>query len=354
MSRKRYVRSELGSDERIERLSCGPGGLDLVAAISGLLWPNLLCAMDDWGIFEGSARDVRLKVIPAWPVTNTQVDEALERLRAAELILRHTENSGKQFIAVRNLEAWFKTQSYIPEWKRQPDVARKRPWIPAEHLAWYQQRTTPQVAAEQRTTPQVAAVERNTAQHRATEPETEEPMPETPQVAAEQRTAALCAPSPSPSPSPSPTSTPPSHPGELTSLRELSSPERKRKASTRPRSAREAPPAGPASQRPLNASQQRVARLNAVYAGFDLEPLTASILQMLLAEAGGDVDVAAKKLNEVGGQDPRKLTDVPYLMACMRNANGRCRGLTAPGLTAGADDKRRTQAEQLERDSRES
>ncbi|HVF61704.1 MAG TPA: hypothetical protein VNJ70_18000 [Thermoanaerobaculia bacterium] len=340
MSRKRSISSGIGSDEKLELVASGPDGqgLDLTAAIAVCLWPWLLTAFDDWGIFQGSAHDVRTKVAQALATTTAVIDEALNRLAAAKLILRYS-HGGRPYIAVFNLESWFRHQSYIPHVKKRLEVIERRPWTPVEHLEWYMLHQTPQDGAEHRSSAQSAAEHRGTQPVEQAEQENAADQPETPQNTAEHRKVALCVPSPSPE------------------LIPRTQPEGEQVLPAPPPAAqgpREGGEGGRGQKGPLNASQAGVAALQAVYREHQVEPLTPTILNMLLTEGLRDVDRVAAKLREVAKQDRGHLTNVPYLLACMqRLATNGGGGLTAPGLTAGADDERRDQVAELERLSRE-
>ncbi len=113
MSRKRYISTEISTDNKISELAeCG--------LLAPLLFTWAIPHMDDWGRITGNAREFKLLVCPGLDVTNRDVEDAINHIVNAKLWIRY-EHEGKQCISVMNQDNWFKHQSYIGKDKRLDD-----------------------------------------------------------------------------------------------------------------------------------------------------------------------------------------------------------------------------------------
>lgn len=109
MSRKRFITSDISSDERLA---------DVVeeSATAALMWPWLLLEFDDWGRAEANPGRIKLTRFPAFPFSVADVREAIS-LYDKHGVIHVYEVDGKPYMAVRP-SRWIKYQTYLSGTKR--------------------------------------------------------------------------------------------------------------------------------------------------------------------------------------------------------------------------------------------
>lgn len=177
MGRKRYVSSEICTDESIAAVAAE----DQVAA---LMWPWVLTAFDDWGRMAASAVKIKLAVFPAFDISPEQIERAITLWARAGLVHVY-EVDGHRYMAI-DPRKWYRYQTYIKAHKRAEDGSS---YPPPPDAPWDgpPARTSAGSSADARTSAQ-------RSEH-----------------------AGVCVPSPSPSPSPSLAPSPPPLPTDAAS-----------------------------------------------------------------------------------------------------------------------------------------
>ena len=111
VARKVYVSSDISIDESLSEIA-------ETAPLEALLWPWLLTAFDDWGRAEASPRRLKAKVFPGNSLVTVEViDHALQRFAEVGLI-RLYEVQGKAYMAIPDIEKWYKYQTHIRRERR--------------------------------------------------------------------------------------------------------------------------------------------------------------------------------------------------------------------------------------------
>lgn len=134
MSRKRSISQTISRDERVADVA----QQDHLAAA---LYPWFLLALDDWGRAEYKPGALRLEIIPAFEGLRTaDVERFFGLYFEAELLIRYGD-AEREFIAVRDLDAWYRHQPYIHAEKRsgrnpKKHGASKFP-CPPQHQAFF-------------------------------------------------------------------------------------------------------------------------------------------------------------------------------------------------------------------------
>ncbi len=104
MSRKRYITSEISTDEKIAALA-------EENPTAALMWPWFITAFDDWGRMSANPIEVKLTLFPAFPFTSKDVALAMKLYHKYGLAYLY-EVDGKPYMAV-NPATWYKYQTYI-------------------------------------------------------------------------------------------------------------------------------------------------------------------------------------------------------------------------------------------------
>jgi hypothetical protein len=116
MSRKVYVSSDMGQDERLAAVA----ETDSTAA---LLWPWILTGFDDWGRCEFSPRRIKFALFPNNPGVDARtIESAIELYAEAGLVTIYSVND-HTYVAVPE-EKWWKYQTHIRHSKREKDASR--------------------------------------------------------------------------------------------------------------------------------------------------------------------------------------------------------------------------------------
>ncbi|MBE3584958.1 MAG: hypothetical protein IMW94_02060 [Thermoanaerobacter sp.] len=104
MPRKRYITSEISTDEKIAALA-------EENPTAALMWPWFITAFDDWGRMSANPIEVKLTLFPAFPFTSKDVALAMKLFHKYGLAYLY-EVDGKPYMAV-NPATWYKYQTYI-------------------------------------------------------------------------------------------------------------------------------------------------------------------------------------------------------------------------------------------------
>jgi hypothetical protein len=124
MSRKRSITSDISiNPELAEVAEENPQ--------AALMWPWFCTSVDDWCRMEADPRKVKLTVFPSFPFKSSEIQGAMEMLAAAGLAHVYQVN-GRQYLMV-NPEAFYRLNTYIPNWKQVIDASPMPP--PPDH-AW--------------------------------------------------------------------------------------------------------------------------------------------------------------------------------------------------------------------------
>jgi hypothetical protein len=123
MGRKRFVTSDMSSDEKIAIVAEEHGDT------AALMWPWLVTALDDWARMNANPREVKLNVFQAFSLTSTDVQAAMEACHEAGLCWLY-QVDGKQYLQA-NPEAFYKQNTYIQEARRAHDGSAYPP--PLDH-----------------------------------------------------------------------------------------------------------------------------------------------------------------------------------------------------------------------------
>ncbi|MEM0138511.1 MAG: hypothetical protein QW100_02135 [Thermoplasmatales archaeon] len=122
MARKVYISSDISIDEALVEIA-------ETAPLEALLWPWLLTAFDDWGRAEASPRRLKAKIFPGNSIVTIDViDNALKSFAGVGLI-RLYEVDGKQYMAIPDIEKWYKYQTHIRR-ERRPGKDKMESSIP--------------------------------------------------------------------------------------------------------------------------------------------------------------------------------------------------------------------------------
>lgn len=176
MSRRRYISTDISTDPKVADLAEEGGAFPV------LLYTWLIPHLDDWGRAPGDPKEIRLMVLPGFPCTSKDVEQALELMQKVGLIYRY-EVAGKKYLCV-NPETFYKHQSYIQQKKRKDDSGSKYPrpdgpW--GEYFAKQEEAKSGDSGVEQHEEPQNTVeqqqTETNNAQRRTSPQNTASPSP---------------------------------------------------------------------------------------------------------------------------------------------------------------------------------
>ncbi len=120
MARKRFITSEMSTDEKIAALA-------EENPTAALMWPWFMTSFDDWGRMGANPMEVKLTIFPAFPYTSKDIQEAIKLFNKYGLA-HYYEVDGKPYLAV-NPEKWLKYQTYIRKGKIE-DQKSKHPEPP--------------------------------------------------------------------------------------------------------------------------------------------------------------------------------------------------------------------------------
>lgn len=110
MSRKRFITSDMSTDERL-------AGIAAKDPLAAALWPWFLTALDDWGRAKFAPVEIKLSVFPAYPFDASYVEQVMKMYHEAGLIQIY-EVDGKRYWCVP-FEKWLKYQTYLDKQRLQ-------------------------------------------------------------------------------------------------------------------------------------------------------------------------------------------------------------------------------------------
>lgn len=132
MSRKRFITSEMSTDERLAEVATEE-------PIAALIWPWILLELDDWGRAEFKPMKMKLSLFPACQLVSADcLATSVDCLVKYGLLAKY-EVDGKTYIAVHP-KKWVKFQTYLVGTKR-PGHTSPFPgnpaWVGGEcHESW--------------------------------------------------------------------------------------------------------------------------------------------------------------------------------------------------------------------------
>ena len=110
MSRKRFITSEMSTDERLAEVATEE-------PIAALIWPWILLELDDWGRAEFKPMKMKLSLFPACQLVSADcLATSVDCLVKYGLLAKY-EVDGKTYIAVHP-KKWIKFQTYLVGTKR--------------------------------------------------------------------------------------------------------------------------------------------------------------------------------------------------------------------------------------------
>lgn len=110
MSRKRFITSEMSTDERLAEVAAEE-------PIAALIWPWILLELDDWGRAEFKPIKMKLSLFPACQLVSADcLATSVDCLVKYGLLAKY-EVDGKTYIAVHP-KKWLKFQTYLVGTKR--------------------------------------------------------------------------------------------------------------------------------------------------------------------------------------------------------------------------------------------
>lgn len=110
MSRKRFITSEMSTDERLAEVAADE-------PIAALIWPWILLELDDWGRTEFKPVKMKLSLFPACQLVSADcLATSVDCLVKYGLLAKY-EVDGKTYIAVHP-KKWIKFQTYLVGTKR--------------------------------------------------------------------------------------------------------------------------------------------------------------------------------------------------------------------------------------------
>lgn len=124
MSRKRFITSEMSTDERLAEVAAEE-------PIAALIWPWILLELDDWGRAEFKPIKMKLSLFPACQLVSADCLAMSVDCLAKHGLLAKYEIDGRHFIAVHP-KKWLRFQTYLVGTKR-PGHTSSIPGNPA----WY-------------------------------------------------------------------------------------------------------------------------------------------------------------------------------------------------------------------------
>lgn len=110
MSRKRFISSEMSTDERLADVAAE-------MPLAALLWPWLLLELDDWGRAEFRPTKMKLSLFPACQLVSADILVQSVNVFSKHGLLAKYEAEGKTYIAVHPRK-WIKFQTYLVGTKR--------------------------------------------------------------------------------------------------------------------------------------------------------------------------------------------------------------------------------------------
>lgn len=132
MSRKRFITSEMSTDERLAEVAAEE-------PIAALIWPWILLELDDWGRAEFKPVKMKLSLFPACQLVSADcLATSVDCLVKYGLLAKY-EVDGKTFIAVHP-KKWLKFQTYLVGTKRPghtSSIPGNPAWFGSEcHESW--------------------------------------------------------------------------------------------------------------------------------------------------------------------------------------------------------------------------
>lgn len=110
MSRKRFITSEMSTDERLAEVAAEE-------PIAALIWPWILLELDDWGRAEFKPLKMKLSLFPACQLVSADVLVKSVAVLSKHGLLAKYEVEDKTFVAVHP-KKWLKFQTYLVGTKR--------------------------------------------------------------------------------------------------------------------------------------------------------------------------------------------------------------------------------------------
>lgn len=112
MARKRFVTSEMSTDERLAQVA-------EENPTAALMWPWFITGLDDWGRMTASPMKIKLDIFPAFQFTSQDIEKAIQTYDKYGLVHVYSVK-GKKYLAV-DPNKYFKYQTYIATKKRYVD-----------------------------------------------------------------------------------------------------------------------------------------------------------------------------------------------------------------------------------------
>lgn len=110
MSRKRFISSNMSRDEDLADIAENN-------PLLALMWPWFLTAFDDWGRLDvTSARQVKLDIFPAFPISTETVEEAINSFERVGIAYKYTVDN-RRYLAIEPCK-YYSYQTYIKDKKR--------------------------------------------------------------------------------------------------------------------------------------------------------------------------------------------------------------------------------------------